>query len=87
MISKEDVALNKHWIDYEFLLNVKLFEILRNKMGINTRYPMPTDMKEKFFFKISRNNRIMDMTDIGREIILSYCYEEDIDEDEFFANF
>ena len=87
MISKEDVALNKHWIDYEFKINVKLFEILQNKVGVrNTIYPLPKVIKEKFFFKFSRN-RIMEMTDIGREIILSYCYEEDIDEDEFFENF
>ena len=87
MISKEDVILNKHWIDYDFKINVKLFEILQNKVGIrNATYPLPRIIKEKFFFKISRN-RIMEMTDIGREVIFRYCYEEDIDEDEFFENF
>ena len=87
MISLEDVILNRYWVDYEFLINVKLFEILQNKMGINNAtYPLPKIIKEKFFFKISRN-RIMEMTDIGREVVLSYCYEEDIDEDEFFENF
>ena len=87
MISKEDVILNKYWIDYDFLLNVHLFKILQNKVGIrNARYPLPRIIKEKFFFKISRN-RIMQMTDIGREIMISYCYENDIDEDEFFQDF
>lgn len=87
MISLEDVILNKYWIDYEFKINVKLFEILQNKVGINNAtYPLPKSIKEKFFFKISRN-RIMEMTDIGREVILSYCYEQDIDEDEFFEDF
>jgi hypothetical protein len=86
MISKEDVALNKHWIDYEFLLNVHLFKILQNKLGLNTRYPMPTDMKENFMFKISPA-RTVQMTDIGTRLMSEYCYDEDIDEDEFFQDF
>jgi hypothetical protein len=49
-ISLEDVILNKYWIDYEFLLNVKLFEILQNKVGINNAtYPLPRIIKEKFY--------------------------------------
>jgi hypothetical protein len=87
MISLEDVILNRYWVDYEFKINVKLFEILQNKMGTNnTLRHLPRILKDNFFLKISRA-RTMQISEVGREVMLSYCYEQDIDEDEFFEDF
>lgn len=89
MITEEEVKLNKYWIDYEFLLNVKILDIWKNKISpaeLDYAYSLSNVIRNKFFLSVSPQ-RLTDYTDTGEFAIRLICSDLDITPEEFLCSF